>query len=212
MTKTKDPQGGTHAMKIAYLVILTMDLLMPFLIAIPYRDFKHTKQVMSVLGCPKSPLAIFYNVWMILSGIAVCAMGISLNAELGGGHRAAGISMMVLLIAYGAGDEILSGFFPLDDSVRTDSRASQIHGVGSVIGFICLLFAPIPLAFLAFHHAMSVLGVLTIVCFLLALISFVSFVMGDKPRFAHTVLGLTGLWQRLICLFTYLPFIATLIL
>ena len=42
-------------------------------------------------------------------------------------------------------------------------------------------------------------------CFILAILCFSCFVMGDKPNYKNTVLAFEGLWQRLSLLFMYLP-------
>lgn len=43
------------------LIVMLIDLLIPFLIAIPYKNYNYTQTVMSVLGCKQSPLGTLYN-------------------------------------------------------------------------------------------------------------------------------------------------------
>lgn len=52
-------------------VFLIADLILPFLLAPTYRGYNHLTQVMSALGNSKAPLHIFYNIWLIILGIAI---------------------------------------------------------------------------------------------------------------------------------------------
>lgn len=198
-------------MNVVLAVCLLIDLAIPFTISIPYKGYSHTHQVMSVLGCPQSPLGRVYNCWMVVSGAAVCAVGIVLYQRFVPVNQGLALALMILLLCYGICDEIVSGFFPLSEDKRTVTLASRIHGAGSVIGFIALLPAPLLFGLLLMQAGAGVWGMLSVIAFALTFLSFCAFIMGDKPRFAATLLGLEGLWQRLICLFAYLPFIGFLL-
>ena len=58
-----------------------------------------------------------------------------------------------------------------------------------------------------FKNDERLIGVLSIICFIIALVFFVLFVMSDKPEFSATVVNNEGLWQRLNLVFMYLPFV-----
>ena len=49
------------------------------------------------------------------------------------------------------------------------------------------------------------LGVLSLICFILAIAFFVLFVMADKPNYKGTIIAFEGLWQTLSLLFMYCP-------
>ena len=85
--------------------------------------------------------------------------------------------------------------------------ASQIHGIGSVIGFMLFLFVPLLLAILSFKAGERSFGIVCIISFIIAMVFFVLFVMSDKPEFAGTIIENEGLWQRLNLVFMYLPFV-----
>ncbi|WP_242852008.1 hypothetical protein [Clostridium botulinum] len=65
-------------MMVFILIVMIIDLLIPFLIAIPYKGYSHSKMVMSILGCKASPLGEIYNIWLILSGCVVTLLGYSI--------------------------------------------------------------------------------------------------------------------------------------
>ena len=87
--------------------------------------------------------------------------------------------------------------------------ASKIHGAGSVIGFMLLLFVPLLFGILFFNNQNPTMGVMSIISFVLELIFFTLFVMSDKPEFKNTIIDNGGLWQRLNLAFMYLPLVIT---
>jgi len=49
------------------------------------------------------------------------------------------------------------------------------------------------------------IGTVSIICFVIALVFFVLFVMSDKPEFSNTIINNEGLWERLNLIFMYAP-------
>ena len=87
------------------------------------------------------------------------------------------------------------------------TAASKIHGAASVIGFMLFLIVPLFVAILSFKSGEIATGVASVVCFVLALVFFVLFVMSDKEEFSKTVIANEGLWQRLNLVFMYMPLV-----
>ncbi|WP_132247946.1 DUF998 domain-containing protein [Marinisporobacter balticus] len=187
--------------------VMIVDLLIPFLIALPYKGYSHLKTVMSVLGCKASPWGMIYNIWMIVSGCTIAIFGYMLYSYYHNEQAELAIVLFILLLIYGIGDEVISGIFPLNEKEDDVTVSTKIHGFGSVIGFIALQFAPLILAIIQFKEDMWYFGFSSIAFFLLSLIAFAFFVMGDKPKFQNTVFALEGLWQRVLCCLMYAPFI-----
>ena len=50
-------------------------------------------------------------------------------------------------------------------------------------------------------------GIVCAIAFVLAMIFFVFFIMGDKENFKGTVFSYEGLWERLSLFFMYVPFL-----
>jgi small-conductance mechanosensitive channel len=67
------------------------------------------------------------------------------------------------------------------------------------------LFVPLLIAILSFKNSESVIGVISIICFVAALVFFALFVMSDKEEFSNTAIANEGLWQRLNLIFMYMP-------
>jgi hypothetical protein len=196
---------------IIVLCAMIIDLLMPFAIALPYKGYNHLKTVMSVLGCKTSPLRLVYNIWMIFSGCIIAIFGYMLWDYYHNTQAGLAIMLFILLLFYGIGDEVISGIFPVSEKKDDGTVSAKIHGIGSVIGFIALQFAPLILAIIQFRENVWYLGFSSMVFFLLSLIAFTFFVMGDKPKFKNTVFALEGLWQRVLCCLMYTPFIIWII-
>ena len=189
-------------MKILWVIILAADHLLPLILAYFYPNYKQKEMALSVLGARQSPVKRIYNVWCILSGIVFCIAPYALYKENSSGLMTA---IWVLLAIYGIGCEIISGFCPLNENRQDEDILTQIHGGASAIGFMTLLAVPLLMAILQYQGSQMLLGTLSIVCFVFAFIFFCFFIMGEKEKFANTVLKYGGLWQRLVLVSCYIP-------
>ena len=188
--------------------LLIIDLILPFLLAATYQGYNHLTQVMSALGNPKAPLHILYNSWLVLLGISMllCNFRIySITAEKSG---LIAIVLFAIICIYAIGACILSGFFPVEETKELKTISAKIHGYGSAVGFMFLIFAPLFIGLYFFKISNQFLGVFSLVCFALSLLCFVLFVMADKPKYQGSIIAFEGLWQRLSLLCMYLPVIA----
>ena len=113
--------------------------------------------------------------------------------------------MIAFITIFAIGACIFTCFFSVNESKDIVTTASKIHGVGSVVGFMLFLFVPILVAILSFKSKDTGIGVVSIVCFIIALVFFVLFIMSDKPELANTIINNEGLWERLNLIFMYLP-------
>ena len=68
-----------------------------------------------------------------------------------------------------------------------------------------LLFFPLLNGILAFKQNNVIFGIICVISFILALIFFVCFIMGDKEQFQNIMLKYEGLWERLSLLCMYIP-------
>lgn len=189
-------------MKILWIIILLTDNLLPLLLARFYRKYKHKEMALSVLGSRQSPVKWIYNLWCILSGVVFCIAPYALYQNNDSGLE---IIIWILLAIYGIGCEIISGVCPLNEKRQDEDIITKIHGGASAIGFITLLFVPLLLAIMQFQTANIIVGAISLVCFVAAFVFFCFFIMGEKEKFANTVLKYGGLWQRLVLVSCYVP-------
>ena len=189
-------------MKILWIIILVADHLLPLILARFYPNYKHKEMALSVLGSRQSPVKYIYNVWCIISGIIFCVAPYEFYKE---NSTDLVMAMWVLLIIYGIGCEIISGLCPLNENRQDEDLLTKIHGGTSAIGFMTLLVVPLLMAILRYQSSPMLFGTVSIVCFVFAFVFFCFFIMGEKEKFANTVLRYGGLWQRLILLSCYIP-------
>ena len=159
----------------------------------------------SALGNPKSPVRLPFNIWMFLEGVLFL---LSLPVLYNRYHLTSGwitIVLIAFIAVFGVGSCIFTSFFSVNETKDIVTISSKIHGAGSALGFIVFLFVPLLLAMLSFIDGEIIIGVISIICFIISLVFFVLFVMSDKQEFANTVISNEGLWQRLNLIFMYLP-------
>ena len=187
-------------MKILWIIILVADNLIPLLLARFYPRYKHKEMALSVLGSRQSPVKWIYNLWCIISGVVFCIAPYSIYQESCNGLA---IAIWILLAIYGISCEIISGLCPLNESRQDRDIITKIHGGASAIGFMMLLVVPLLMAILQYQSSQMLLGTVSIVCFVFAFMFFCFFIMGEKEKFAKTVLRYGGLWQRLVLAVCY---------
>lgn len=189
----------------ALLAAMAGDLVVSFILSFFYNGYSNTKMSISALGNPQSPVRFAFNVWMFAEGVLFL---VSIPALYNCYHKISGgitYTMIVFIAIFAVGACIFTSFFSVNESKEIVTLASKIHGAASVIGFMLFLFVPLLVAILSFKGEEKTFGIISILCFVIALIFFVLFVMSDKPEFAKTLIANEGLWQRLNLLFMYLP-------
>jgi hypothetical protein len=191
----------------ALLAAMAGDVIVSLVLPIFYKEYNCMKMSISALGNPQSPVRIPFNIWMLIEGLLFL---IAIPAIHKLYHPvSAGLTYTVIgfTILFAVGACIFTCFFSVNETKEVVTTASQIHGVGSVIGFMLFLFVPLLLAILSFKSGERSLGIACIICFIIALFFFGLFVMSDKPEFAGTIIENEGLWQRMNLVFMHLPFI-----
>lgn len=182
-----------------------LDLIIPFLLAPTYKGYNHLTQVMSVLGNSKAPLHFVYNIWLVVFGVAILISILQLYPIIVQVSNVISIVLFSVIVIYAIGGCILSGIFPVGETKSLETVSAKIHGYGSVIGFLLLTLAPLLIGMYFFKISNGLLGVLSLICFILAIVFFALFIMADKPNYKGTVIAFEGLWQRLSLLFMYCP-------
>jgi glycerol-3-phosphate acyltransferase PlsY len=142
---------------------------------------------------------------MLAAGVLFLMSTPSLYTRYSAVSKPLSVAMVVFIGIFAVGACIFSCFFSVNETKSVVTVASKIHGTGSVIGFILMLFVPLFISILSFKSADELTGIISAVSFGLALIFFILFVMADKPEFREKWVAKEGLWQRLILLFMYLP-------
>lgn len=190
---------------ICLLIAVAGEMIIPFILAPFYKGYRHCTMAISTLGNPRSPVRLPFNLWMLLAGVLLLLSIPAIYSQYSEASKPLSIITVSFLGIFAVGACIFSCFFSVNETKATVTAASQIHGAGSAIGFMLLLFVPLCIAILSFMTGDRVSGTVAASSFMLALVCFVLFIMADKPHFQNTVIAKEGLWQRLCLLFMYLP-------
>lgn len=189
----------------ALLLAVFGDLLVSAILSLFYKEYNSFTMSISALGNPKSPVKLPFNIWMFIEGILFLTALPALYNQYNSVSVWKTVTLIVFISIFAVGACIFTSFFSVNETKDIVTTSSKIHGAGSVLGFMLMLFVPLLIAVLSFNNGESVIGWISIVCFMIAFAFFVLFVMSDKEEFANTVISYEGLWQRLNLLFMYLP-------
>lgn len=158
------------------IIALMCDVLMSFILnpfLKNYKGYSHTKKVMSVLGSPNSPVKYFYRLWLVFFGILLLIFTIELQKIYVDTTFNITTIIVILIFIFAISACILSGIFSVNEDKKTITLSSKIHGVGSVLGFVSLIFVPLFFSYLL-YESNDLLGmVLSLLSFIFALIFFV---------------------------------------
>ena len=192
---------------ILLLITILGEFVLPWILKHFYIGYNSKTMVMSVLGSPESPVRWIYNAWLVwlgafllLASVVIFKNNITVSSVLA-------VLTFISISAFAVGAGILSGIFSVNESKEKVTIASKIHGAGSAIGFMTLLFFPLLQCILAFKSNDIIQGTVCAIAFVLAMLFFVFFIMGDKENFKDTVFSYEGLWERLSLFFMYVPFL-----
>ena len=198
----------TSFIKLSWLsLIIAMlgDIAISFVLPLFYKSYSIPKMSISALGNPQSPVRLIFNLWMLAEGILFL---FSLPALFKKYHAVSSVLtnvMLVFIALFAIGACVFTCFFSVNESKDVVTVSSKIHGVGSALGFMLLLFVPLLLGILSFKNDEGIIGIISVCSFVISMAFFVLFVMSDKPEFSGTLISSEGLWQRLNLIFMYLP-------
>jgi hypothetical membrane protein len=189
----------------AIIVVVIGEMVVPMILSAFYKGYNQTTDAISALGSPNSPVRIPFNIWMFIAGTLLILSLPSIFTQYKNISGFLSVMLIVFIGIFAVGACIFSCFFSVNENKEVITTASKIHGIGSVTGFMLMLFVPLLIAVLSFKNNDRLVGIISIVLFLCAMSFFVLFIMADKPEFADTAIAKEGLWQRLSLLFMYLP-------
>lgn len=167
------------------ILLLTIlgEFFLPWILSQYYEGYNSKTMVMSVLGSLQSPVRVIYNTWLIWLGgfltfVAIdCFLTVRMNFPI------LSVLLLISIGTFAVGAGLISGIFHVNENKDIVTSASRIHGISAAIGFMTFLFFPLLNGILAFKQDNFTFGVVCIISFILALIFFFCFIMGDKKQF-----------------------------
>lgn len=198
---------GSLVFSVILLTTILGEFVLPWILKHFYKGYNSKTMVMSVLGSPESPVRIIYNIWLVWLGAFLLFTSILLFEVINAVSSILAVLTLISISAFAIGAGILSGLFSVNESKEKVTAASKIHGAGSALGFMALLFFPLLWGIFSFGSGDIIQGAVCVTSFALAVLFFVFFIMGDKEKFKETVFSYAGLWERLSLFFMYVPFL-----
>lgn len=191
------------------ILLLTIigEFFLPWMLCRYYVGYNSKTMAMSALGNLQSPVRVIYNIWLIWLGGFLTFTAIVYFFNVRTDCPILSVLLLISIGTFAVGAGLISGIFHVNENKDIITAASMIHGISAAIGFMALLFFPLLNGILAFKQNNIVFGVVSIISFILALIFFICFIMGDKEQFQNTTLRYEGMWERLTLLSMYIPFI-----
>lgn len=190
------------------LVAFTSDFLLPFILGIFVPEFNPMVNLTSYLGEVKGNIGNIFKFWETINGIL---MLISLPAVIERFKNTSEILSKILascIGVYAFGDCILTAIF--DHSVLNFGNISYgtiIHRQASFFAFVGILIGMVVLVLLYSLEDKKVLRGITILNFLLALISTFLYVNKRKAVLNFLNVNYRGLWQKINLFLLFAPFI-----
>ena len=189
------------------LITILGEFLLPWILKHFYKGYNSKTMVMSVLGSPESPVRLIYNAWLVWLGVFLLFASVLFFKNNFAVSSVLAVLTFISISIFAVGAGILSGLFSVNESKEKITISSKIHGAGSAIGFVTLLFFPLLQCIFAFRSHDIIQGTVCMIAFVLAMLFFVFFIMGDKDNFKDTIFSYEGLWERLSLFFMYVPFL-----
>lgn len=191
---------------VVLLITVIGEFLLPWILKYFYVGYDNKTMAMSVLGNPQSPVRLIYNAWLIWLGFFLIFVAVIYRYEYKETSETLSWLLLLSISIFALGAGLLSGIFSVNEVKEFNTIASKIHGIGAAAGFVALLFFPLLNGILAFKQTDIALGFICIIAFILSLIFFAFFIMGDKAQFQNTILAYEGVWERITLLCMYIPF------
>lgn len=191
------------------ILLLTIigEFFLPWILGKYYDGYNSKTMVMSALGSPQSPVRVIYNTWLIWLGLFFTFVAIAYFLTARIDFPILSVLLLISIGTFAVGAGLISGIFHVNENKDIVTAASKIHGISAAIGFMTFLFFPLLNGILTFKQDDFIFGVISVIFFILALIFFVCFIMGDKEQFQNTMLRYEGLWERLTLLCMYIPLV-----
>jgi len=198
---------NSRLFNLILLFTIIGEFLLPWILERYYDGYDSKTMVMSALGSPQSPVRLIYNTWLIWLGLFFIFVAVVYYLSIRSDFPIISVLLLFSIGIFAVGAGVISGLFSVNEEKEMITVASKIHGVSAAIGFMALLFFPLLYAILSFKQNRILFGVVDVIAFVLALIFFACFVMGDKEPFQNSILKYEGLWERLTLFCMYIPFV-----
>jgi hypothetical protein len=186
----------------ACLVACFGDMLAVYIFGALYPGYNHITQPMSVLGGPGSPVARPVSAWWVFIGVLFILFAAGYRRVYTSAGRPYRI-VSWLIAAYGAGEGIGSGLFPVS---RVGGRLTPIgivHDSLGVLGVLALMALPFILMRVFSRENNSGMRRFSLVVAVSGIMTVLLFNLSKVIPATNTVFSYQGFWQRVFVFIYY---------
>lgn len=198
---------GSTLSWVTLITCVIINFVITNLVSLFYPKYNSNIQVMSSLSSSKNSAGRLYNILVIISGLLACIL--SFNFYITYRLISAPLSFIgaSLIATFGVFTGIIGGMFNFNEQKIFSDRFSLIHTVSSAIGFTALTFNSLVTSLIFFKLSNTLIATICFILFFTSLLlnTLVSF--GLFHIFKTTNVNLSGMWQRLLIISLYIPFI-----
>lgn len=191
------------AIVIIFLIVLIIDIAMPYIIAIPYHNYSHRHHLTNELCSNYSPHRYIYISWIIFLCIVFNLFGYVFYINYQYYFPMSSIFIWILLSFYSIANACISIIFTLK-SIKINALISNIYRYLQYVVTLTCAIIPLILGIIQFNIGSPIQSLTSFIFFTLAIIFFTFFTLGDKYEFRNTIFASSGLWQRLIVISVYI--------
>ncbi len=189
---------------VACIIACVGDFLVIFILSLFYKNYSHLKHTISELGTTQSPVSSLINTWWIIYGILIIIFAIGFWKIFYSLNSITVTVISILIITLGIGAGILAGIFSADPSGQEITLSGKIHSISAGIGFLAIIFMPLISLSIFTKEKYPYIFLFSIIIQILGMIFLIIIFISGKAYFKDSILGYSGLWQRLFLLNYYI--------
>ena len=204
------PVSPRHLIRVgavAAWIVCIGDFVVSFLLAAQIPGYDPMAQSESVMGSSTSPVAGWVTAWGVAFSLLFLMFSLGFFHAFSEKGKAARAAAWMLLL-YGLGEGIGSGFLPFDFVNGKLTLSGQLHNLISGIGDTGLIFMPLVARKVFTLRERPRMHTWSLLVFLVGMVFIILFLATKFIGPGHGLFSYRGLWQRLYLLDYYLYLMA----
>lgn len=197
---------------IACYVACVGDFLILFVFGSKYPGYSQLYSTMSSLGATASPVSFVVSAWWIMLGMLFFVFALGFRLAFSQANKYVKLAFWLIVI-YGLGEGLGSGFFKADHANGLWTTSSIIHDILGGTGVAAIVFLPLVMLKIIPRSVNSGFHLLSKFIFVIGILLLLLFIMRFTTEGETKWLNMKGLWQRLFVFvyYFYLLVVASII-
>ena len=188
---------------IACCIACVGDFVVLFVFGRQYPGYSQLYSTMSSLGATASPVSFVVSAWWIIMGLLFFVYALGFRLAFSPVNKYVNLAFWLIVI-YGAGEGLGSGFFKANHQEGLFILTAFIHDILGGIGVAAIVFLPLVMQKIIPSSAIPGFHLLSKFVFVTGFILLLLFTLRFTNNGESELFRLKGLWQRLFVLVYYL--------